>query len=162
MSYKKKHHLFNRIIFRLIQDRMSWNIGGIRNLFLKLKSKLGRHQAVLATPKTSHEKFALTLVKMQQLPNIEKTHDVFRKTSFFPPKKDNIMVGGKYVRTSNLLEQVECSRVTLPKQIYLKDSEVDLKLTEQQSLSAKWVSLSNELHSHILQAVHCTWWNISS
>ena len=52
---------------------MSWNIGDNRNLFLKLKSKLGLHHVVLTTPKTSPEKVTLTVVKMQQLPDIEKT-----------------------------------------------------------------------------------------
>ena len=51
---------------------MSWNIGGNRNLSLKLKSKLGLYHVVLTTPKTSSEKINLTLVEMQQLPEIEK------------------------------------------------------------------------------------------
>ena len=51
---------------------MSWNIGEKRNLFLKLKSKLGLYHVVLTTPKTSPEKITLTLVEMQQLPEIEK------------------------------------------------------------------------------------------
>ena len=52
---------------------MSWNIGDNRNLFLKLKSKLGLYHVVLTTPKTSPGKLTLTVVEMQQLPNIEKT-----------------------------------------------------------------------------------------
>ena len=51
---------------------MSWNSGDNRNLFLKLKSKLGLYHVVLKTPKTSHENFTLTVVEMQQFPNIEK------------------------------------------------------------------------------------------
>ena len=51
---------------------MSWNIGDNRNFFLKLKSKLGRYHVVLTTPKTSPEKLTLTVVAMQQLPDIEK------------------------------------------------------------------------------------------
>ena len=51
---------------------MSWNIGEKRSLFLKLKSKLGLYHVVLTTPKTSPEKITLTLVEMQQLPEIEK------------------------------------------------------------------------------------------
>ena len=49
---------------------MSWNIGENRNLFLKLKSKLGLYHVVLTTPKTSPEKNTLPLVEMQQLPEI--------------------------------------------------------------------------------------------
>ena len=52
---------------------MSWNIGDNRNLFLKLKSKLGLYHVVLTTPKSSPEKLTLTVVEMQQLPDIEKT-----------------------------------------------------------------------------------------
>ena len=44
---------------------MSWNIGENRNLFLKLKSKLGLYHVVLTTPETSPEKITLTLVEMQ-------------------------------------------------------------------------------------------------
>ena len=51
---------------------MTWNLGENRNLFLKLKSKLGLYHVVLTTPKTSPEKFTLTIVEMQQLPAIEK------------------------------------------------------------------------------------------
>ena len=52
---------------------MSWNIGDNRNLFLKLKSKLGLYHVVLTAPKTSPEKLTLTVVEMQQLPDVEKT-----------------------------------------------------------------------------------------
>ena len=52
---------------------MSWNIGDKRNLFLKLKSKLGLYQYVLTNPKTSPEKLILTVVEMKQLPDVEKT-----------------------------------------------------------------------------------------
>ena len=52
---------------------MSWNIGDNKNLFLKLKSKVGLYHVVLTTPKTSPEKLTLTIVEMQQSPDIEKT-----------------------------------------------------------------------------------------
>ena len=52
---------------------MSSNIGDNRNLFLKLQSKLGLYHVVLTTPKTSPEKLRLTIVEMQQLPDIENT-----------------------------------------------------------------------------------------
>ena len=52
---------------------MSWNTGANRNLFLKLKSKLGLYHVVLTTPKTSPEKLTLTVVEMQQMPDLEKT-----------------------------------------------------------------------------------------
>ena len=52
---------------------MSWNIGDNRNLFLKLESKLALYHVVLTTPKKSPKKLTLTVVQMQQLPDIEKT-----------------------------------------------------------------------------------------
>ena len=65
---------------------MSWNIGGNRNFFLKLKSNLGLYHVVLSTPKTSSEKLTLTVVEMQQLPDVEKTD----------PKK-NLAQNGQYI-----------------------------------------------------------------
>ena len=58
--------------FLSIGVRVSKNIGENKNLFLKLKSKLGLYQVVLTTSKTSPEKITLMLVEMQQLPEIEK------------------------------------------------------------------------------------------
>ena len=52
---------------------MSWNTGDNRDLFLKLKSKLGVYHVVLTTPKTSAEKLTLTVVEKQQLLEIETT-----------------------------------------------------------------------------------------
>ena len=52
---------------------MSWNFGDNRYLFLKFKSKMGLCHVVHTTPKTSPEKLTLTVVEMQQLPDIEKT-----------------------------------------------------------------------------------------
>ena len=52
---------------------MSWNIGDKKNLFLKLKTKLGLcHVELRSKPKDSPEKILLTLVETQQLPDIEK------------------------------------------------------------------------------------------
>ena len=53
---------------------MSWNIGDKRNLFLKLKTKLGLYLFELRSkPKDSPEKITLTLVETEQLPDIEKS-----------------------------------------------------------------------------------------
>ena len=52
---------------------MSWNIGENRSLFVKLKLIMGLYHVLLTTPKTTTEKLTLTVVEMQQLPNIEKT-----------------------------------------------------------------------------------------
>ena len=73
MFYKKYFHLFTLDHYFSIRIRGSWNIEDNRNLFLKLKSKLGLYFVVLTIPKTSPEKLALTVVGMQQLPDVEKT-----------------------------------------------------------------------------------------
>ena len=52
---------------------MSWNIGDKRNLFFKLKSKLGLYHVVLTTPKTYPKKLTQTVVEMRQLPDVEMT-----------------------------------------------------------------------------------------
>ena len=52
---------------------MSGNIGDNRNLFLKLRTKLGLYHVELRSkPKDSPEKVTLTPVETQQLQNIEK------------------------------------------------------------------------------------------
>ena len=57
-----------------IRVNMGYNIRKIRNLLLKLKSNLGLHHVLLTTPKIYAEKLTLTVVEMQQLPDIEKTN----------------------------------------------------------------------------------------
>ena len=73
MFYKKYFHLFTLYHYFSIPVNMSWNIGDSRNLSLKLKSILGLYHVVLTTPKISAGKLTLTVVEMQQLPDIEKT-----------------------------------------------------------------------------------------
>ena len=52
---------------------MTWNIGDNRNLFLKLKRKLGLYLVELRSkPNDSPEKITLSLVETQQLADIEK------------------------------------------------------------------------------------------
>ena len=51
---------------------MSWNIGDNRNLFLKLKTKMGLYHVELKS-KDSPDKIALPLVETQKLPDIEKS-----------------------------------------------------------------------------------------
>ena len=118
---------------------MSWNIGDNRNLFLKLKSKLGLYHVVLTTPKTSPEKLTLTLVEMQQLPDIEKTDS----------KEDLICLkwtiyNGRRKVCVNFQTDTDKLNIVVYRyrnKLYLKDNEVFLKLTENESLLAKRVYL---------------------
>ena len=64
--------IYSNHLFSLIEPvRMSWNIGDNRNLFLKLKTKLGLYHVELRS-KDSPEEITLTLVETQQLAYIEK------------------------------------------------------------------------------------------
>ena len=117
---------------------MSWNIGDNRNLFLKLKTKLGLYHDELKS-KDSTEKITLTLVETQQLPDIEKAdskdeisclkwtiYNVRRKVCInFQTDTDKVIIFVYHYRNNT----------------YLKDTERDLKLTEYKKLLAKRVYL---------------------
>ena len=118
---------------------MSWNIGDNRNVFFRLKSKLGLYHVVLTTPKTSPEKLTLTVVEMQQLPDIEKT-DFIEEISCL---KWTIYIGRRKecVNFHTDTDKLDIVVYRYRNNLYLKDSESDLKLTENQSLLAKRVCL---------------------
>ena len=118
---------------------MSWNIGDNRNLFLKLKSKLGLYHVVLTTPKISPEKLTLTVVEMQQLPDIEKTNSKEEISCL----KWTIYDGRRRVCMNFQTDTDKSNIVVYPyrNNLYLKGNELDLKLTEYQSLLAKRVYL---------------------
>ena len=139
MFYKNYIHLFTLYHYFSNQVKLSWNIGDNRNLFLKLKSKLGLYHVVLTSPKTSPEKLTLTVVEKQQLPEIEKIDSKEEICCL----KWTIYNGRRKVcvnfqtDTDKLIIVVYRYRNNL----YLKDNEVDLKVTEYQSLLAKRVYL---------------------
>ena len=118
---------------------MSWNIGDDRNLFLKLKSKLGLYHVVLTTQKTSPEKLTLPVVEMQQLPDTEKTYSREEISCL----KWTIYIGRRKVGVNFQTDTDMLNIAVYPyrNNLYLKDNEVDLKLTEYQSLLAKRVYL---------------------
>ena len=114
---------------------MSWKIVVNRKLFLKLKSKLGLHLVVLTNSKTSPEKFALTVVEMQQLPDIGNTGSKKEKTCL----KWSTYISTKKVCVCFKTDTDKLNSVVYryPINLYLKDYQTDLKLTEYQSLLAK-------------------------
>ena len=118
---------------------MSWNIGDNRNLFLKLKPKLGLYQVVLTTPKTSPGKCSLIVIEMQQMPDIEKT-DFKEEVSCLIW---TIYNGWRKVCVNFKTDTEKLNFVVYRyrNKLYLKENEVDLKLTEYQSLLAKQVYL---------------------
>ena len=107
---------------------MSWTVGDKRNLFLKLKSKMGLYHVVLTTPKTSLEKPTLTLVEMQQLSDIEK---IVSKDEISCLKWTTYK--GRRKVCVNFQTDIDKLNVALNRyrsNLYLKDNEVDLKLTK--------------------------------
>ena len=118
---------------------MGWNIGENRNLFLKLESKLGLYHVVLTTSKTSPKKNTLTLVEMQQLPEFEKV-DSKKELSCL---KRTIHKGRRKVCISLKTDMDKLNIVVYRyrNNTYVKDTEMELKLTEYEKLLSKRVYL---------------------
>ena len=114
---------------------MSWNIADDRNLFINLKSKLGLYHVVLTTPKTSPKKLTLTVVEMVQLPDIEKTDS---KEEIFCLKWTLYNARRKVcVNFQTDTEKLNIVVYRYRSNLYLKDNEVTLKLSEYVSLLTK-------------------------
>ena len=114
---------------------MSWNIGENRNLFLKLKTKLGLYQVVLTTPKISPKKFTLTLIEMRQLPESEKV-DSENEISCL---KWTICNGRRRVCISfkTDMDKLNIAVYRYRNNKHVKDTEMELKLTENEKLLSK-------------------------
>ena len=117
---------------------MGWNIGDDRNLFLKLKTKLGLYHVELKS-KDSPEKITLTLVETQPLPD-------FRKVD----SKDEIsclkwtIYNGRRKVCINFQTDTDKVNIVVYRyrnNRYLKDTETDINLTEYKKLLAKRVYL---------------------
>ena len=117
---------------------MSWNIGDNRNLFLKLRTKLGLCDVELRS-KDSPRKSTLTLIESQQLPDIEKV-DSKNEISCL---KWTIYNGRRKVciNFQTDTDKVNIVAYRYRNSTYLKDTEMDLKLTEYKKLLAKRVYL---------------------
>ena len=107
---------------------MIWNIGENRNLFLELKSTLGLYHVVPTTPKTSPEKNTLTLVEMQELPEIEEV-DSRNEISCL---KWTIYNGRRKVSISfkTDMDNLNIVAYRCRNNTYVKDTEMELNLTE--------------------------------
>ena len=122
---------------------MSWNVEDNRNLFLRLKLKLGLYHVELRS-KDSPGKITLTLVETQQLPDIEKV-DSEDEISFL---KWTIYNGRRKVCINF---QTDTDKVNIVvyryrNNTYLNNTEMDLKLTEYKNLLAKRVYLLSYIH----------------
>ena len=117
---------------------MSWNIGDNGNLSLKLNTKLGLYHVALKS-KDSPEKITLTLVETQQLPDFEKSDSKGEISCL----KWTISNGRRKVC---IIFQTDTDKVNIVvyryrNSTYLKDTEMDFKLTKYKKLPAKRVYL---------------------
>ena len=119
---------------------MSWNIGDNRNLFLRLKTKLGLYHVELRIkPKDSPKNKTPSPIEIQQFPDIEKVDS-----------KDDIS-GIKWTfyngrRKSCINFQTDTDKVNIVvyryrNSTYLKYTEMGLKLIEYKKLFAKRIYL---------------------
>ena len=117
---------------------MSWNIGDNRNLFLKLKTKLGLYHIELRN-KESPEKITLTLIEPQQVPDIEEDDS----KDEFSCLKWTIFNGRRKVciNFQTHTDKVNIVVYRYRNNTYLKDTEMDLKLTVYKKILAKCVYL---------------------
>ena len=95
---------------------------------IKLKSKLRLYHVVLTTPKTSPEKITLTLVEMEQLPEIEEVNS---KNEISCIKV--IIYNGKRkacISFKTDLDKLKSVVYRYRNNTYVKDMEMELKLTE--------------------------------
>ena len=113
---------------------MSWNIGDNRNLFLKLKTRLGLYHVELKS-KDSRKKVTLTLLETQQLPDIQKADS-----------KDEIsclkwtIYNGRRKVCINFQTDTDKVNIVVCRyrnSTYLNDTEMDLKLTEYKKILVK-------------------------
>ena len=117
---------------------MSWNIWDKTNLFLKQKTTLGLYHVELRS-KYSPERFTLTLVETHQLPDIEKAVSEDEISCL----KWTIYNGTRKVCINF---QTDTDKVNIDvyrnwNNTYLKDTEMDIKLTEYKKILAKRVYL---------------------
>ena len=119
---------------------MSWNIADNKNLFLKLKTKVGLYHVEL-TSKDSPEKITLTLVETQQLPDIEEADSEDEISCL----KWTIYNGRRKVCINF---QTDTDKVNIVvyryrNNTYRRDTEMDKKLTDYKKILAKRVYVSN-------------------
>ena len=98
---------------------------------------MGLYHVALTSSKTSPEKLTLTLVEQKQLPDIEKND----------PKEElsclnwTIFNGRRKVCVNFQIDTDKLNIEKYRKILYVRDKEVDLKLTEYQSLQTERVYL---------------------
>ena len=106
---------------------MSWNVGNIRSLFLKLISKLVLF-LVLTTPKSSPENLTLILVEEQQWLNIKITYSKEENFCLKWTKYNDRRKVCVHFKSDTDIHSIFVYRYQ--NKLYLKDDEIDLKMRE--------------------------------
>ena len=102
---------------------------------------MGFHYVVLTASKTSPEENTLTVVEMQHLPNIENTNSSENNSCLkWTPHNGWRKVCVNFETDTDKMKTIVYSHRT---NIYLKDDEVDVKLTDYQTQLTKRVKLSS-------------------
>ena len=123
-----------RIIFSIESVEMSWNIGDNRNVFLKLRIKLGLYHVLLASSEQTPKKVSLTIVEMQQLPEVRK----FDSENEISCLRWIIFNGRKkFVFCKTDTDYVGITEYRYRNNMYMKDSDIELKATEYNTLLQK-------------------------
>ena len=114
---------------------MSWNIGDNRNVFLNLRTKLGFYHLLLTSSEQTPKKVSLTLVGMQQLPEV----------GYFDSEKELsclswIIFNGRIEVCVFCKTNTEYVGITVYRyhyNMYKKDSDIELKATEYNTILQK-------------------------
>ena len=134
ISSKKYLHLHTVFQFFSIRIRTSRNIGDNGNLFLEIGIKLRLYHVVLTKPRNSPEKVTLTLIERQHFPNLEKT----RSTVHFLCLKWTIYNGRIVcIHYHTDTDKLNFVIYRYRKNIYLKISDMEVKMTENEKLISK-------------------------
>ena len=117
---------------------MSWNIGDKRDIFIQLKTKLRLYHVDFKS-KDSPKKITLTLVETQQLPDIEKSDSRGEVSRL----KWTIYKGRRKVCINF---QTDTDKVNIVvyryrNNTYLKNTQMELKVTEEKKLLNRSVYL---------------------
>ena len=114
---------------------MSWNIGDNRNIFLKLRTKLGLYHVLLTSSKQTPKKVNLTIVEMQQLPEVRK----FDSENEISCLRWIIFNGRRKICVfyKSDTDYVAITVYRYRNNMYMKESDIELKSTEYNTLLEK-------------------------
>ena len=114
---------------------MSWNIGDNRNVFLKLRTKFGLYHVLLTSSEQTPKKVNVAIVEMQQLPEVGKFDS---EIEIFCLRW--IIFNGKLKICVFYKSDTDYVAITVYRyrnNMYMKDSDIELKSTEYNTLLEK-------------------------